>query len=71
MVIHYFVNGRTNEFYTENNLTYTVISIPKQEAVSKQKHEYTFLFNVKERHNISIRLTAGTSFLCSGKLLTH
>ena len=65
------VNGRTNEFHTENDSTYTVIAIPKQEEFSKRKHEYSFIFKLKEKHNISIRLTEGTSFLYSGKLLTH
>jgi len=65
------VNGRTNEFHTENDSTYTVIAIPKQEEFSKRKHEYSFIFKFKEKHNISIRLTEGTSFLYSGKLLTH
>ena len=57
------MNARTHEFHTENDSTYTVIIIPKQEELSKGKHEYSFLFNIKEKHNISIRLTAGTSFV--------
>ena len=48
-----------------------MISIPKQDEISKGKQEYSFLFDIKENHNISIRLNAGTSFVFPGKLLTH
>ena len=57
------VNARTYELHTENDSTYNLMSIPKQEELSKGKHEYSFLFNIKEKHNISIRLTAGISFI--------
>ena len=65
------VNARTTSFHTENDSTYTVISIPKQEANSERKDEYSFLFKVKDKNNISLRLTEGVSFVFSGKLLTH
>ena len=65
------VNARTASFHTENDSTYTVISIPKQEVNSQRKHEYSFLFKIKDKNNISIRLTEGISFVFSGKLLTH
>jgi len=65
------VNARTDSFHTENDSTYTVISIPKQEANSERKDEYSFLFKVKDKNNISLRLTEGVSFVFSGKLLTH
>ena len=65
------VNARTASFHTENDYTYTLISIPKQEFNSQRKHEYSFLFSIKEKNNISIRLSEGISFVFSGKLLTH
>ena len=33
--------------------------------------EYAFLFKVKDKNNISLRLAEGVSFVFSGKLLTH
>ena len=65
------VNARTASFHTENGSTYTFISIPKQEVNCQRKHEYSFLFSIKDKINISITLTEGISFIFSGKLLTH
>ena len=53
------VNAKTASFHTENDSTYTVITIPKQEVNSERNHEYSFLFKLKDKNNISIRLTEG------------
>ena len=65
------VNARTNEFHTENDSTYTVITIPKQEANEKAEADYAFFFKVQDKHNVSIKLSEGLTFVFSGKLLTH
>ena len=60
------VNARTNEFHTENDSTYTVITIPKQEANEKAEADYSFFFKVQDKENVSIKLTEGLTFLFSG-----
>ena len=69
------VNAETEVFHTEQDCTYTVVSIPNQskeivKEVSKD-HNYHFLFKVRDKCLIGIPLEAGVTFLFSGNLLTH
>ena len=63
------MNALTREFYTKDNLTYTVIKTPKKEH--EQKIKYHFIFNLSNNHNVATRLISGNTFIFSGKLLTH
>ena len=67
------VNAETAEFHTENDCTYTLITVPKQEykLSIKNKRQYSFVYKLKIKENVSIRLTPGLTFLFSGKMLTH
>ena len=64
------VNAYTRDFYVENNSTYTVIKIPKQEQPLKVS-EYSFIYMLILKENVAIKLTEGLTFCFSGKLLTH
>jgi hypothetical protein len=67
------VNATTKCFHTEPDCTYTLISVPNQSMKSKDENinRYDFIFQISQRHHISIKLTPGVSFLFSGMYLTH
>ena len=62
------VNATTDLFHTEDDCTYTIISVPLQ---SKSQNKYKFLFQLNESSTIGIELIPNTSFMFSGMLLTH
>ena len=67
------VNATTGQFHTENDCTYTLISIPDQNTIQidNQKHHYNFLFNFNEKKKMNIPLYPGVSFIFSAPFLTH
>lgn len=67
------INAQTSEFHTENDCTYIVINVPKQDHLMKadSKVDYHFIFKLREKENIGIKLIRGTSFIFTGKCLTH
>ena len=67
------VNAQTKVMHTENDATYTVINVPKQdESMKKNKaRQYTFLFKLRNNKNVCFKLRSGITFVYSGKLLTH
>ena len=64
------INAVTKEMHTEDDVTYTTISVPRQEFVSTDRH-YHFMFQFGQKYNVSLPLIAGTTLLFSGKFLTH
>ena len=64
------INAVTKEMHTEDDVTYTTISVPRQENYSKDRH-YHFMYQFGQKCNVSLPLNAGTTLLFSGKLLTH
>ena len=64
------INAVTKEMHTEDDVTYTTISVPRQEFVSTDRH-YHFMFQFGQKYNVSLPLTGGTTLLFSGKFLTH
>ena len=67
------VNAMTRIFHTEKDVTYTIISVPKQNLVcSDMKRKSTFfLFRLNNSNCLSIKMNPGISFLFSGTMLTH
>ena len=65
-------NAQTKVFHTENDCTYTVISVPKQsKTTSLANAEYNFLFKFQDRQILGINMLPGVSFIFSGKFMTH
>ena len=66
------INAQTKVFHTENDCTYTVISVPKQsKTTSPANIEYNFLFKIQDRQILGINMLPGVSFMFSGKYMTH
>ena len=65
------VNAATDIFHTEQDCTYTLISIPKQEMINDTNNRYDFIFKINAIQHISIKLIPGVSFIFSGTYLTH
>ena len=54
--------------HTENDCTYTLISVPTQ---NKSMNIYRFIFPLNEDHIIEVIMNEDLSFLFSGKFLHH
>ena len=63
-------NAQTKEFHSENDVGYTLISVPNQNIPSFKKTP-TFLFKLNEKKVIGLELTNEISFLYSGLFLEH
>ena len=64
------VNSQTEQLHIENDCTYTIITIPRQDS-KNGKQEYNFITQLMDNHDIGIKCDEGVSFLFSGKYLTH
>ena len=62
------VNAVTKQFHTEQDCTYTLISIPNQ-ALNEDR--YDFIFKINPQKHICIQMIPGLSFIFSGMYLTH
>ena len=60
-------NASTKKWHTENDCSYTLVSLPKQDCV----REYVFFFRLNSNRYIGIPMQSGVSFVSSMKLLTH
>ena len=56
--------------HTENDNTYTVVSVPKQSAAQEKLGDHIFIFELKNKETLGIEMAPGLSFLFSGKFLT-
>jgi len=65
------VNAETKELHTEQDVTYTLISVPNQVKSKESLVRYDFLFSLTETQSIAIHLTPGVSFMFSGFFLKH
>ena len=70
---HQFALMLTSELYAENECTYTVIHVPKQEVTknTNKNKNYSFLFKIKGNCNVGIKLIHGIPFVFPGKYLTY
>ena len=62
------VNAETHVLHMEKDSTYTIISCPRQLHV---KTRYEFNFSLNSKHNISLFMNPGISFMFSGYFLKH
>ena len=71
--INICVNVSTGEFHTENDCSYTLISVPKQNTKEQIKcgNEYQFLFQLNNNIVIALTLTPDLSFLFLSTFLSH
>ena len=65
------INAETTKLHTENDCTYTVITVPEQNKKQNPVDEYMFLFELKKGDTIGIKMCHGISFMFSGKYLSH
>jgi len=64
------VNAVTKGMHTEDDVTYSTISVPLQEVQSTER-KYHFMFQLNHKNIMSLPLIEGTTLLFLGKLLTH
>ena len=62
------VNAETQILHSEEDCTYTIIYAPRQKGIMTT---YEFNFNFNDRHNLSLSLNSGVSFMFSGLCLKH
>ena len=56
-------NAETTQLHTENDCTYTVITVPEQEIIGSVQPDYTFIFKLKkEGGSVSIKLNPAVIF---------
>ena len=68
------VNSKTAILHTEEDATYTLITVPKQYMTGNSKESKNrtyFIFQINPKQNIAIHMNMKLSFLFSGKFLTH
>ena len=63
----------TEHLHTENDCGYTVIKVPKQEFQWKPNliQMQVFIFKMNEKQQLALPLLTDTSFMYSGKCVTH
>ena len=62
------INAETKCFHTEEDCSYTLITVPQQNVVNDR---YDFIFQLKGNKHINLHMLPGTSFIFSGMYLTH
>jgi hypothetical protein len=67
------VDAVTGQFHNEQDCTYTLISVPRQDTIesNKNSNKYHFLFELTKKKRLNIPLFPGVSFIFSGLFLTH
>ena len=65
------INGQTTTVHTENDCSYTVITVPEQDIEENPVDDYIFLFEIKKGETIGINMCHGISFFFAGKYLSH
>lgn len=70
--LHYCVNAETEKFHTEQDQSYTVITVPQQHDMNwKKGNGANFEFYINSETTIFLQMIPNTSFMYSGYLLTH
>ena len=68
------INATTSQFHTEKDVTYTMVSVPRQKTKGKtcdMRKDTVFLFQFNKKHNIGILMKQKISFVFSADMLTH
>ena len=68
-----FVDGKTENFHTEKDCSYTFITVPQQILHSNltDNERPKFVFKIDEERELSLPLVNGVSFLYNATFLTH
>ena len=61
------INASTKKWHTENDCSYTLVSVPEQDCTRK----YVFFIKLNANKYIGIPMASGVSFVSSMKFLTH
>ena len=70
--LHFCMNAQTQNKHTEQDQSYTVITVPQQQNLDWNKgHGANFEFCINSKCTIFVRMLPNTSFIYSGHLLTH
>ena len=70
--LHYCGNAETRKFHTEQDQSYTIITVPQQHDMNwSNGHGANFEFYINSDTTIFIQMIPNTSFVYSGYLLTH
>ena len=64
------INAETKEIYNEDNCSYTVITVPRQQAIVK-KREYKFIFKLNSMETVAVRINELITCIFSGEFLSH
>ena len=64
------VNAVTQEMHSEDDCSYTVITVPRQEAIIK-KRSYKFMFKLNGQETIAVPMNQPITFMFSGKFMVH
>ena len=67
------LNGQTSNFHSENDCTYTLVTVPKQcnKMNHGNKNRRMFLININEQNIFAVPMTHNLSLLYSGNFITH
>ena len=66
----YCINAETHSVHTENDCSYTVITVPKQ-SKCVLKSQTNFHFNFNPEQSIYLEMNLPITFMRSGKILPH
>ena len=64
------VNAVTEEVHCEDDCSYTVITVPRQQAILR-KRKYKFMFKLNDKETVAIPMNQELTFMFSGKFLLH
>ena len=59
------VNAVTEEAHCEDDCSYTVITVPRQQAITK-KRKYKFMFKLNDQETVAIPMNQQMTFIFSG-----
>ena len=68
---HICINAQTDEFHTEHDSSYTILTVPRQTEVDWKKQGARFQFQVNENLKFQLPMTPCVGIFFSGYLLTH
>ena len=68
---HLCINAMTEDSHTEQDSSYTLISVPKQEDPNFMKLSPKFLFHLNDTNTVEIKMKEGIVMIYSGYALNH
>ena len=68
--LFFCVNAQTKVLHSEDDCSYTVITVPNQRKLLKNTN-YNFTFQFNPNHSIYLEMDKPITFMFSGKFLAH